>query len=232
MSSSVSRPEAIVFDVDGTLYHQPPVRRRMSLRLARFCLGSPLAGWRTVRLLAAYRKAQESLRLEDSDDGPARQLQVACSQLRIEPQVAQSIVQEWMGDKALDVVAASQRKGLREFLEAARNSGVRLGVFSDYPPGAKLRAMGLEKAFDCVLSAQDATVLAFKPSAKGLLECLCHLGARPERSFHVGDRPEIDGEAARRAGMKGLIIGLPENRFGPGWTGVPDFHTLKASLEL
>jgi FMN phosphatase YigB (HAD superfamily) len=232
MNSGLSLPEAIVFDVDGTFYHQRPVRRRMTLRLARFCLSSPVEGWRTVRLLSAYRKAQETLRFQDTDGAPARQLECACARLRVDPGAAESVVKEWMGDKALDVVVSSQREGLLDFIKAARERGVRLGIFSDYPAEAKLRALDLLKMFDCVLSAQDAQVGTFKPSARGLLECLRRLNALPERSLYVGDRPEIDGEAARRAGMKGIIIGLPEGSFGPGWTGVTGFRSLQANLGL
>lgn len=232
MNPDARLPEAIVFDVDGTFYYQSPVRWQMTLRLARYCLGSPFAGWRAVRLLSAYRRAQESLRLSGADNSPSRQLELACSGLRIGPDVARGIIDEWMGARPLDLLPACARKGLREFIEATRKRGIRLGIFSDYPAAAKLRAFQFETLFDCVLSAQDSAVSAFKPSPAGLLECLRLLGVRPENSLYIGDRPEIDGEAARRAGIKAYIVGLPESATGPGWTGVPDFNRLQEILGL
>ncbi|MCW5978102.1 MAG: HAD family hydrolase [Bryobacteraceae bacterium] len=232
MTGNARLPDAIVFDVDGTFYDPGPVRRRMSLLLARYCLGSPLAGWRAARLLSAYRRALESLRRDGEANGPARQLGMACAGMRIDPEAARRIVEEWMGERPLSAVATCAREGLREFVEAARARGVPLAVFSDYPALAKVRAFGMEEAFGCVLSAQDAAVGAFKPCPAGLLECLRSLDARPERSIYIGDRPEVDGEAARRAGMRAYIIGLPETAAGDGWTGAPDFLSLRRELGL
>lgn len=232
MMTDVRRPEAILFDVDGTLYHQPPVRREMTRQLARFCFRSPFAGLRTVRFLSAYRRAQENLRLEETEDAPGRQLSVACSGTRLDTELATRIVEEWMGKRPLQVVAAFRREGLLELLTAAQKAGIRRGVFSDYPAGGKLRALGCEGLFDSILSAQDPAVRAFKPSPRGLVESLRRMGVAPGEALHVGDRPEVDGEAARRAGIKCVIIGLPETRYGPGWSGIPSFPRLQEVLGI
>ena len=137
-----------------------------------------------------------------------------------------------MGRRPLNVLAAYRREGLLELLKAARRNGVRLAVFSDYPSTDKLRALGCEELFDSVLSAQDPAVRAFKPSPRGLEESLRRLGVKAEDALHVGDRPEVDGEAARRAGMKALIVGLPEDKFGSGWSGIPNFLRLREVLGL
>ena len=46
---------AVIFDVDGTLYDQPPLRRAMAIRLMRCVAREPFTGSRTIRVLRAYR---------------------------------------------------------------------------------------------------------------------------------------------------------------------------------
>jgi len=46
--------DAIIFDLDGTLYHQSRLRRAMLLRLLRAHVSRPLEGLRTARILSAY----------------------------------------------------------------------------------------------------------------------------------------------------------------------------------
>ena len=59
--------KAIIFDVDGTLYTQAPLRRAMALRLMRHALAHPVAGSEAVRALRAFRQAQEHLRSADCE---------------------------------------------------------------------------------------------------------------------------------------------------------------------
>ena len=93
--------------------------------------------------------------------------------------------------------------------------GLRLGALSDYPATRKLEALGVADRFDVVLSAQDPRVHAFKPSPKGLLVALEELGAAPGDALYVGDREDVDGAAARAAGMRYVIIGATSTKRRP-----------------
>ena len=57
---------AVVFDVDGTLYRQSPVRRAMTARLARAYWRRRSVRTRDAACPPAYRRAQESLRRSGS----------------------------------------------------------------------------------------------------------------------------------------------------------------------
>jgi FMN phosphatase YigB (HAD superfamily) len=83
---------------------------------------------------------------------------------------------------------------------------LRLGIVSDYPAERKLEAMGLRGYFETVVTAQDAEVQRFKPEARGLEVALGRLGARHEDALYIGARPEVDAEAARRAGVACAIL--------------------------
>lgn len=202
--------EAIVFDLDGTLYAQRPVRRGMARRLVTAHVARPLVGVRTMRALAAYRRAQEAMRARGHHGDLARaQLAEAAAAAGVEPAGLADLVERWMESEPLDLVAAHARPGLVATLDELRARGVRLGVVSDYPAAAKLAAMGIDRHFDVVRCAQDADVGVFKPDPRGLLVTLSDLGVDPSRAVYVGDRAEVDGAAAAAAGVRFILLGAP-----------------------
>ncbi len=203
------RLKAIVFDVDGTLYRQDPVRRAMLGRLLKAHLGRPLTGLRTLRWLRAYRSAQERLRGEppESGDLAARQLRLACQWTGADPADLRRCVRRWMEQEPLALLRPSLREGLPTLLAVARRRGLRVAACSDYPAAEKLTAMGIAGLFDVVVTAQDPDVQRFKPDPRMLEVALGRLGVAKEEALYVGDRPEVDAEAAHRAGMACAIVG-------------------------
>jgi HAD superfamily hydrolase (TIGR01509 family) len=199
--------KAIVFDVDGTLYRQGPLRRAMAMRLVSAHAARPLTGWRTFRVLSAYRKAQEHLRAEAvATDLAEAQLRFACERTRAERTFVAACVERWMEREPLGLLGACVRPGLGDFLRLCRARGLRLGVLSDYPAEAKLEALGLRDLFDVVLCAQAPDIGLFKPHPRGLQVALARLGATAAESLYVGDRAEVDAAAAAAAGVPCAII--------------------------
>ncbi len=200
--------EAILLDVDGTLYRQPPVRARVALHLLAAHALRPRLGWRTLRLIAAYRSAQEQLRQRPADgELAAAQLRLASQRAGVPLDAAELLLRRWMQDAPLGPIARAARRGLRDFLEAARARGLGLAVVSDYPASAKLRALGVDDLIAVRVGAQDPAVQRFKPDPRGLRVALERLGVSAERALYVGDRPDVDGPAARAAGVAVLILG-------------------------
>lgn len=213
--AALGSARGVVFDVDGTLYAQGPVRRAMMLRLARAHVLRPMAGTRTVRTLAAYRRAQEALR-EAAFEGDvgARQLEAAAARVGTDVDDVRAIVELWMETAPLDAVAANARPGLVALLDELARRGAALAVVSDYPAQAKLAALGLADRFDVVVTAQDPRVQAFKPNPKGILVALADLGIEPQDALYVGDRPEVDAAAASAAGVRCVLVGQRARRAG------------------
>jgi len=121
----------------------------------------------------------------------------------------------WMEERPLDLLAGAMWEGLEAVLAGAKQRGLRLGVVSDYPAEKKLEVMGLRGYFETVVTAQDAEVQRFKPDARSLEVALHRLNTRPEDALYIGDRPEVDAEAARRAGVACAILD-PEGRQSNG----------------
>jgi FMN phosphatase YigB (HAD superfamily) len=96
---------------------------------------------------------------------------------------------------------------VRPGIEEVLSLGIPCAVLSDYDPAPKLAAMGLAGRFAAALWAGDARLRALKPYPKGLRLLLAEFGAEAERALFIGDRDEVDGAAARAAGMDYAQIG-------------------------
>lgn len=204
---SIESPGAVVLDVDGTLYDQRQLRRLMGARLLSAAARAPVATLRDVRVLRAYRQAQERLRASGCDDAAeSAQIRWAAARTGVDEAVVRASVVRWMEQRPLDLLPRCAYVGLRDFLIRCHESGCRVGVFSDYPAAAKLRALGVDALVDVVRSAHDPDIGRFKPDPTGLLAVAAQLAVSPSDTCYVGDRPEVDAEAARRAGMRCVII--------------------------
>lgn len=223
---------ALLFDLDGTLYAQGPVRRRIAWALLRAHAASPRVGLSTVRMLRAYRGAQEVLRdrsRRDVDEHlDAAQLRFAAAACGESPARVAASVARWMLSEPLPMLIHGIRPGLITLLEWAADRGVALGVVSDYPAAEKLHALGVARYFDVVVTAQDPEVQRFKPDPRGLVTALQRLGVPPDRALYFGDRPEVDGVAADRAGVACVLVG---RRRPQPWPAVADFTAALTLLE-
>ena len=217
----------VIFDIDGTLYRQRPVRRQMALRLATRYWHAPRSGARTVRVLAASREAQEVLRSGGSVDDVARtQIDFAAERTGVPADRVRVLVEEWMEKRPLDLVVSHARTGLLATLDALRDRGLRLGVVSDYPAAGKLAALGISDRFDTVISADDPRVQAFKPDPRGLTVALEDLGLHSSEAIYVGDRIDVDAPAATAAGMSWALIGSRPQSSERGGAWISDLAQL------
>lgn len=203
--------EAIILDVDGTLYRQGPVRRQMMMKLAGACVTQPLRTRRALRVIRAFRNNLEAIRHTAGDtDHPARQLSCTVEQTGLAGAVVKEVVREWMFERPLGVIGGYPRKGLHRFLGEALKHGVRLGAFSEYPCERKLEHLGVRDPFTAIVSSFDAEVRRFKPDPAGFLHTAERLGAGAGETLVIGDRDDADGAGARAAGMRYIEIGGPE----------------------
>jgi HAD superfamily hydrolase (TIGR01549 family) len=199
-------PRALLFDLDGTLYRQPPLRLRMAAELLVSPLRGPLGALRAARGVAVFRRTREELRGEEGD---LERLQYARAAERVGVDAAQleAWVREWIHERPLRYLRRLRAPGLVELLDALAERGVRAGVFSDYPAHAKLEALGVDGRFDPVLCATDREIGAFKPNPRGFLRACELWGLAPADVLYVGDRADVDAEGARRAGMPCVLVG-------------------------
>jgi HAD superfamily hydrolase (TIGR01509 family) len=230
--------KALIFDVDGTLYLSAPVKRDMIVQLTLNGLLHPLRTVRTVRILRAYRRAQDLLRKDAAKVGDlaAAQIGLAAKISGATKEQVSSAVELWMEEKPLRAVSHSRRRGLVPLLEKAKAEGLRLAVCSDYRPERKLSALGVLHYFDVVVCAQQDAVGCFKPDPRSLEVTLSRLGVASDEAIFVGDRLDVDQEAAAAAGVACFILGHQSRPPAKSkdltkiWTKVADFEDLRTVL--
>ena len=230
--TSWDRPKAVLFDLDGTLYDQRVLRRAMLRELARapFTKG-PLTALRIAKTLRTFRLMREELRGMTNPDSTFSELQFSrpAKALGLEPEEVEAIVDEWMFQKPLRHMEAAAWPQMRSTLDRLRSTGVRLGVYSDYPPKGKLRALGVDDLFDAALGATDGDVNAFKPSPKGFLEGSRVLGAEVQDAVYVGDRHDLDAAGAAAAAMRCVILETGVSHVGAAGLAAPEPSDVAAS---
>jgi putative hydrolase of the HAD superfamily len=202
---------AWLVDLDGTLYAPRPLKLLMAAELL-------LLGPGSLRAVRAFRAEHERLReLELADPrGPFRlQLERAASGLGIAPEALEETVREWMVERPARWLGPLRNRPLIEAIAAHRERGGRAALVSDYPARRKLAALGAAELFEVVVaSGEEGGPPRLKPCPDGYLAAARALGVDPAECLVLGDRPDADGEAARRAGMA-------FHRVRPGRAGVP-----------
>ncbi|WP_128255563.1 HAD family hydrolase [Falsirhodobacter deserti] len=191
----------VIFDVDGTLYDQSRLRRAMAMRLlSHIALSGRVS---TLKALKAYRHAREATADAESADFESEALAAAARAGRMDPARARELVNDWMQQRPLPLLGRCRYDGVAELFARLRAQGTVIGVLSDYPAEAKLKAMGLEA--DAIAFAGGPGVPLQKPHPDGLHHLMKVTNALPAETILIGDRDERDGEAARRAGIDVLI---------------------------
>lgn len=197
--------QALIFDVDGTLYNQGKLRRMMFWAL--LChLVKKHRFIRDINVLHTFRKRREILSRDNDDLGclENRQYAEVAHELGRSVEEVRRVVNDWIFEKPLNYLTACIYPGVKDLFSLLRKNKLKIVIFSDYPCRAKLKALGLYA--DAMVYATEKEVDRFKPHPKGLLFTAEKLGVPVRNCFFIGDRDDKDGECARRAGMPYLIL--------------------------
>ena len=191
----------VVFDVDGTLYRQRPLRIRMARDLLLYTLLK--RDLNVIAVLARYRRIRERLGDEQVIDFERALITQTATATANSPDSVRSIVSEWVERRPLGDLAACRYPGLPRLFSGLRRSGKSIGILSDYPAEAKLEALGLTA--DHVVFAGDESIGILKPHPRGLESLIAAAGVKPHETVVIGDRVDRDGLVARRVGTQALI---------------------------
>jgi FMN phosphatase YigB (HAD superfamily) len=161
------------------------------------------ANWRLPRTLHAFRRYHERLGRQQASDYLSRLYRLTAEHCHCTPAEVRAIVEEWMERRPLPHLLACRYPGIDRLFEALAAKGKTIAILSDYPARAKIEALGLKA--DLIVAATDPEVGQLKPHPAGIERILSLTSASPRRSLMIGDRPDRDGEVARRVGMRALI---------------------------
>ncbi|MDD3902078.1 MAG: HAD family hydrolase [Spirochaetia bacterium] len=200
--------KALCLDIDGTLYSKRMLNWRMfrssfpSLRLGLY-FNAVRKEYREVQeiepTIPASRKGllarQASLVLKryGMQDTPANQAKIA---KRIDKQFYKAWERSFLSIKP--------HAKMREALVMARQEGMVIAVFSDFPLADKLKTLGIDDLVDIALSAEDSGYL--KPSKKAFAYLLDHVQVQPNEILYVGDSYSKDCKGSKQSGMYSCLL--------------------------
>jgi HAD superfamily hydrolase (TIGR01549 family) len=199
---------AALFDVDGTLYHQLPVRLCMAAEMAVHYARTPGVLRRQAATLLAFRAVREEIRTlgHASISLVDLQYEETATRTGVAPDDVRRLVEEWMLRRPTKYLRHARRRKVIALVAALARRGVRLGVLSDYPAARKLDALGLGSLFALQLCTTDPDINAFKPHPRGLLRACERWNLSPAEVVYVGDREDVDSAAAEAAGMRCYLV--------------------------
>ena len=198
-----TRVKLAIFDVDGTLYKQRPVRLAMAVHLAARCLRS--LGTREARLLSRYRKYREEDAFSHETHFHDELLSRLAGEMQTSPDAVQATVDDWMHRRPLRHLKKAARPGIEKLFDELRRRHVAIGILSDYPAAPKLAALGLEA--DYIVHAEEPDVARQKPDPAGLRKLMRLAGVEPEQTVYFGDRTSRDGVLGVAEQVPTILIG-------------------------
>lgn len=224
----MSRPEAVLFDKDGTILPFAPFWTTWT-RVFRDALAEAvevdLSGGGLLDWPANTRTASHGASLDVATMGDVR-VRVA-AMLRdggVAAADARRIVAA--ASDTADAVAAAMpvtaHEGFVEVVDALAAAGVRLGVVTGDDEGRAVRqvaALALADRLPVVVGGDRG--LPGKPDPATLLEACTLLGVDPGGCVYVGDSL-VDVRAARSAGFSLAIAYVPTDAELPSWSGEAD----------
>ncbi len=221
----MNRPEAILFDLDGTLYDSRwyliGAAADMAAEAARITGVAAEPIRRTLEQLYLERTSSYAHHVDDA-------LRAHGLPLSLVP----ALVRAHNGH----VPDISLFPGVRSLLESL-SSDYRLGLVTDGNPGKQRRKIAtllLEDVFDVVVLTGE--LRAPKPSPVGFLRALEELGVAPEDAMYVGDNPRVDMPPARALGMgavrvrTGELAGVEVPELPSAHREIHDLHDLPTLL--
>lgn len=203
MNIDWDKVELVIFDVDGTLYDQSRLRKKMGRMLISHYLFRPWNAY-DLQIIRVFRKERELMNFNPVKDIENAQYEICAKKIKAPAENVKKVIERWMYKAPLEHLQECSFPGVKNFFESLKKQDIKIAIYSDYPAVDKLQAMGLEA--DLVVSSTDKAVDSLKPATNGLTYIMKHFNLAPDKCLFIGDRDELDGECARKAGMQYYIL--------------------------
>lgn len=193
---NISQYRAVIFDLDGTLYDN----KGLPFKLV-------LADIPNMFVLGAERVARKSIKGIDYGNAAGVYDALFGRMAEIKHSLTPEKARRWYQDKYMPLQVGllalyfNARPLAIEMLQALRDRGVRIFLYSDYGHETeKIEALQIpENLFDGIVSA--AKMGGLKPCQASMQRLMQQFGLESETTLYVGDREDTDGESARSVGM-------------------------------
>ena len=182
--------QAVVFDVDGTLY---PNYKMYIISLLFF--------FRHPHIAKAFQRMRRKIRkIDHIEHFQEMQAEIMAEDLGISMEESSKILKKYIYGQFVDMFSwIKPFKIIETVLKDFRSEGLKLGIISDFPVKKKLSFLELDSYWDVVMSADEMGSL--KPKKDAFLKTSEKLNIPPERIIYVGNHYVYDIIGAGSAGM-------------------------------
>lgn len=195
--------KVVIFDVDGTLYNQSKLRRKMLLSLLFFYAIRP---WRykELHILQTFRREREKRTGNVGTDLENSQYEWCAQKVNVSVDKIRKVVDKWIFHFPNPLLASCIYPGVKPLFKKLRDNDVKIAIYSDYKAASKIFALGLET--DLIVASTDNNIDRFKPDPKAIHYIMNTYNVSSDECLFVGDREELDGQCAANAGVPYLIL--------------------------
>ena len=200
MTFDLKNIDAVITDLDGTLYDKPYMALRLVLRDVLH-----------LPYLVAERLARRKLRGQSFSSAEAFYdvyfREMAHHQL-FSPAGARRWYKETYLPTMTDIIRRhyTLRPWVPQFIQRCKELNIPIVVYSDYDfVKEKLMALKLDES-NFAFAVSSPSLGGLKPAKASSQQILNILGVKAERTLFIGDRDDTDGATARAVGAKFYLI--------------------------
>ena len=195
---ALKRLDAVIFDLDDTLYSEKDYVRSGYREVAKLLLQIDNAEEQLWEAFLAGRPAIDAVLQDARIDDPSLKAQCLETYREHEPQI-------------------QMYDGMADLLRALRQNGKKIAILTDGRPNgqrSKIAALGLTDLVDEILITDELGGAQFrKPNDVGFRILKYRLGVSYERMAYVGDNPCKDFHAPRMLGMPYVYYQNPDSLY-------------------
>ncbi|GAB6091332.1 HAD family hydrolase [Spirochaeta dissipatitropha] len=182
--------QAVIFDVDGTLYPNSAMYRHSALYVIR--------NFFFFRNFSQIRK--DIRKFSEIDDFYQLQADLLARRLGKTTEQTLSLINEKVRQWEDRLAGIRFVSGIENFLHRLDKEGIPRGLLSDFPVKRKLDIIGLGEGWSCSMSTEEIGYL--KPDIRPFHAAADEIGIPADRILYVGNSYSYDVLGAKAAGMQ------------------------------
>ena len=214
--------KAIVIDVDGTLYNQTKLRKKMFYALLKYYSIRP-AQLKDLLILYYFRAERDKRSGYCGTDLDNEQYEWCARKVKAPLDRIKRVISKWIFQFPNAYLLSCRFEGVPVVFELLKKNKIKIAVYSDYQATDKLKYLQINA--DLIVASTDAAINCMKPETKALLYIMDQFKVNASECLFIGDRDELDGACAAGVNMPYLNVKMYDADAGSFYKKLADSLT-------